>query len=159
MKHILFTTLTLALLSACGGQTQEEQAASQASATATTASAAANEAWITSTKSNEAPPAAASATSDVAPPAAGSLPTTVETPTPPAVPSSSAAAAGGQLAPECESFVQRMSACYEKMPPDLAEPMKATLEQTKKDLVGAEGQACKAMTQEFSATAATLQCE
>lgn len=63
------------------------------------------------------------------------------------------------MAPECEAFVQRMSACYEKMPPDLAEPMKATLEQTKKDLVGAEGQACKAMTQEFSATAATLQCE
>ena len=158
MKHVLFTTLTLALLSACGGQEQPEQAASQASATSA-ASSASNEAWITSTHSNETPAVAASAASDVAPPAAGSLPTTVETPTPPAVPSSSAVAAGGQLAPECEAFVQRMSACYEKMPPDLAEPMKATLEQTKKDLVGAEGQACKAMTQEFSATAATLQCE
>lgn len=157
MKQLLFTALTLALLTACGGQNSSEPTATgQASDTASSASAA-SEAWITSTQSNEAP-----AASDPAPPASASLPTTVESPAVPAAQTVSATAgSGGKLPAECETFINRMSACYDKLPPDTAEPMKATLQETRNTLseTAAEGAACKAMNQEFDTTAATLQCE
>ena len=156
MKHLLFTALTLALLTACGGQNSSESAASQASGTAASASAA-SEAWITSTQSNEIP-----AASEPVPPAPASLPTTIEAPAVPAAQAVSVTAgSGGKLATECEAFIKRMSACYDKLPPDTAEPMKATLQDTRNALVEAEadGAACKTMDQEFNTTAATLQCE
>ena len=155
MKQLLFTALTLALLTACGGQNASEPAAGQASGAAS--ASAASEAWITSTQSNEAP-----AASEPAPPAPASLPATVETPAVPAAQAASATAgSGGKLATECEAFIKRMSACYDKLPPDTAEPMKATLQDTRNALVEAEadGAACKTMDQEFNTTAATLQCE
>ena len=156
MKHLLFTALTLTLLPACGGQNSSESAASQASGTAASASAA-SEAWITSTQSNEIP-----AASEPVPPAPASLPTTIETPAVPAAQAVSATAGnGGKLAAECEAFIKRMSACYDKLPPDTAEPMKATLQETRNALseAAADGAACKTMSQEFDTTAATLQCE
>ena len=155
MKHLLFTALTLALLTACGGQNASEPAAGQASGAAS--ASAASEAWITSTQSNEAP-----AASEPAPPAPASLPATVETPAVPAAQAASATAgSGGKLAAECEAFINRMSACYDKLPPDTAEPMKATLQETRNALseAAADGAACKTMSQEFDTTAATLQCE
>lgn len=155
MKQLLFTALTLALLTACGGQNASEPAAGQASGAAS--ASAASEAWITSTQSNEAP-----AASEPAPPAPASLPATVETPAVPAAQAASATAgSGGKLAAECEAFINRMSACYDKLPPDTAEPMKATLQETRNALIeaAADGAACKTMSQEFDTTAATLQCE
>ncbi|MDO4248539.1 MAG: hypothetical protein Q4C79_06205 [Neisseria sp.] len=155
MKQLLFTALTLALLTACGGQNASEPAAGQASGAAS--ASAASEAWITSTQSNEAP-----AASEPAPPAPASLPATVETPAVPAAQAASATAgSGGKLAAECEAFINRMSACYDKLPPDTAEPMKATLQETRNALseAAADGAACKTMSQEFDTTAATLQCE
>lgn len=155
MKQLLFTALTLALLTACGGQNASEPAAGQASGAAS--ASAASEAWITSTQSNEAP-----AASEPAPPAPASLPTTIETPAVPAAQAVSATAgSGGKLAAECEAFINRMSACYDKLPPDTAEPMKATLQETRNALseAAADGAACKTMSQEFDTTAATLQCE
>lgn len=155
MKQLLFTALTLALLTACGGQNASEPAAGQASGAAS--ASAASEAWITSTQSNEAP-----AASEPAPPAPASLPTTIETPAVPAAQAVSATAgSGGKLAAECEAFINRMSACYDKLPPDTAEPMKATLQETRNALIeaAADGAACKTMSQEFDTTAATLQCE
>ena len=155
MKQLLFTALTLALLTACGGQNASEPAAGQASGAAS--ASAASEAWITSTQSNEAP-----AASEPAPPAPASLPATVETPAVPAAQAASATAgSGGKLAAECEAFINRMSACYDKLPPDTADPMKATLQETRNALIeaAADGAACKTMSQEFDTTAATLQCE
>lgn len=155
MKQLLFTALTLALLTACGGQNASEPAAGEASGAAS--ASAASEAWITSTQSNEAP-----AASEPAPPAPASLPATVETPAVPAAQAASATAgSGGKLAAECEAFINRMSACYDKLPPDTAEPMKATLQETRNALseAAADGAACKTMSQEFDTTAATLQCE
>ena len=155
MKQLLFTALTLALLTACGGQNASEPAAGQASGAAS--ASAASEAWITSTQSNEAP-----AASEPAPPAPASLPATVETPAVPAAQAASATAgSGGKLAAECEAFINRMSACYDKLPPDTADPMKATLQETRNALseAAADGAACKTMSQEFDTTAATLQCE
>ena len=155
MKQLLFTALTLALLTACGGQNASEPAAGQASGAAS--ASAASEAWITSTQSNEAP-----AASEPVPPAPASLPTTIETPAVPAAQAVSATAGnGGKLAAECEAFINRMSACYDKLPPDTAEPMKATLQETRNALseAAADGAACKTMSQEFDTTAATLQCE
>ena len=155
MKQLLFTALTLALLTACGGQNASEPAAGQASGAAS--ASAASEAWITSTQSNEIP-----AASEPAPPAPASLPTTIETPAVPAAQAVSATAgSGGKLAAECEAFINRMSACYDKLPPDTADPMKATLQETRNALIeaAADGAACKTMSQEFDTTAATLQCE
>ena len=98
-------------------------------APSTVTSTASSEVWMTSTQANETPLATASS------------------------------AANEKLVAECKAFIKRMRACYDKMPPDLAGPIKATLEQTKKDLVDANGQTCKVLFQEFSTTAAALQCE
>ncbi|KPN71840.1 MULTISPECIES: hypothetical protein [Neisseria] len=157
-----FLTLTTALLLSACGQSEDNAAASSASNIPPAAPASsASDSWITDNgEQTNALPQPASIPHIVTP---ASAPAPASAPILPADTASAAKASSapsGKLASECESLINRMSRCYDRLPEESAAEMKATLNDLRASLVGTDGNICKTtMTEEFNGSAAALGCE
>lgn len=109
------------------------------------------------------------ATPSASAPATPAATTPTQTATPAAAPVATApvAAVSSGLPAECESYLKRAAACYEKAAsanPAAVEQMKQSLDQVRAQWDGMPdksqlGAACKMSDDQFAQTAAALQCE